>query len=70
MIMRYFVHLAYNGKNYCGWQIQDQAPTLQSELEHAKPPLPVAAEPIPVFMLKISMPILTCPMLLICHWSN
>lgn len=35
MIMRYFVHLAYNGKNYCGWQIQDQAPTLQSELEHA-----------------------------------
>ena len=30
---RYFIHLAYNGKNYCGWQIQPHAPSVQAELE-------------------------------------
>ena len=29
---RYFIHLAYNGKNYHGWQIQDNAHTVQAEL--------------------------------------
>lgn len=30
---RYFIHLAYNGTNYCGWQIQPQSPSVQAELE-------------------------------------
>lgn len=30
---RYFIHLAYNGSNYCGWQIQPQSPSVQAELE-------------------------------------
>lgn len=30
---RFFVHLAYNGKQYNGWQIQPDTPTVQSELE-------------------------------------
>ena len=30
---RYFIHLAYNGANYCGWQIQPQSPSVQAELE-------------------------------------
>ena len=30
---RYFIHLAYNGANYCGWQIQPQSPSVQEELE-------------------------------------
>ena len=30
---RYFIHLAYNGANYCGWQIQPQSPSVQGELE-------------------------------------
>lgn len=32
---RYFIHLAYNGANYCGWQTQPDLPTVQSTLEHA-----------------------------------
>ena len=32
---RYFIELAYNGKNYHGWQIQPNAPTVQEELNHA-----------------------------------
>ncbi len=32
--MRYFLHLAYNGTNYCGWQIQPNAPSVQETLEH------------------------------------
>jgi len=31
-MFRYFLHLAYNGKNYHGWQIQDNAPTIQAVL--------------------------------------
>lgn len=31
--MRYFVHLAYNGSAYHGWQSQDNAGSVQSELE-------------------------------------
>lgn len=33
--MRYFVHLAYNGANYCGWQTQPGLPTVQQTLEGA-----------------------------------
>lgn len=30
---RYFIHLAYNGAHYCGWQVQPHSPTVQAELE-------------------------------------
>ena len=30
---RYFIHLAYNGANYCGWQIQPHSPSVQDTLE-------------------------------------
>ncbi|MCR4849561.1 MAG: tRNA pseudouridine(38-40) synthase TruA, partial [Bacteroidales bacterium] len=30
---RYFIHLAYNGANYCGWQVQPHSPSVQAELE-------------------------------------
>lgn len=30
---RYFIHLSYNGANYCGWQVQPQSPSVQAELE-------------------------------------
>jgi len=32
---RYFVELAYNGAPFCGWQIQDNAVTVQGTLEEA-----------------------------------
>ncbi|GHT19552.1 tRNA pseudouridine synthase A [Bacteroidia bacterium] len=32
---RYFIYLAYNGQRYCGWQIQNNAYTVQGELERA-----------------------------------
>ncbi|GAB1448126.1 tRNA pseudouridine(38-40) synthase TruA [Bacteroidota bacterium] len=32
--MRYFIELAYNGKNYHGWQIQDNAHSVQEELQN------------------------------------
>jgi len=32
---RYFVELAYNGASFCGWQIQDNAVTVQGTLEEA-----------------------------------
>ena len=32
---RYFIHLAYNGANYCGWQRQPGLPTVQQTLEEA-----------------------------------
>lgn len=32
---RYFIRLAYNGSNYNGWQVQDNAPTVQAELNKA-----------------------------------
>lgn len=35
MRQRYFIHLAYNGANYCGWQTQPQLPTVQETLEKA-----------------------------------
>jgi tRNA pseudouridine38-40 synthase len=30
---RYFIYLAYNGKNYCGWQRQPNGMTVQQRLE-------------------------------------
>lgn len=32
---RFFMTLAYNGKNYSGWQIQPNAPTVQETLQEA-----------------------------------
>ncbi|MCB9186317.1 MAG: tRNA pseudouridine(38-40) synthase TruA [Flavobacteriales bacterium] len=31
--MRYFMKLAYNGTDFNGWQIQDNAPSIQQEIE-------------------------------------
>ena len=31
--MRYFLHLAYDGTRYCGWQIQPNQLTVQAELD-------------------------------------
>ena len=33
--MRYFIEIAYNGKNYNGWQAQPNEPTVQETLTHA-----------------------------------
>jgi len=33
--MRYFLRLAYNGENYCGWQMQPNAVTVQETLNNA-----------------------------------
>lgn len=35
MTKRYFIRLAYNGANYCGWQIQPNALSVQEVLENA-----------------------------------
>lgn len=32
--MRYFLEIAYNGKNYCGWQKQPDENTVQQEIDH------------------------------------
>lgn len=32
---RYFIHLAYNGAAYCGWQTQPGLPTVQQTIEEA-----------------------------------
>lgn len=34
-MQRYFLHFAYNGRNYCGFQIQPNAMTVQERLETA-----------------------------------
>ena len=33
--MRYFIQLSYDGTNYHGWQIQDNALSVQGETEKA-----------------------------------
>ena len=33
--MRYFIHLAYNGSSFHGWQVQPNATTVQAVLENA-----------------------------------
>lgn len=35
MTERYFIYLAYNGKDYCGWQVQPNGITVQEKLESA-----------------------------------
>lgn len=35
LAFRYFLKLAYNGEKYHGWQIQENAPTIQQTLEEA-----------------------------------
>lgn len=32
---RYFIYLAYNGENYCGWQIQPNGVSVQETIEKA-----------------------------------
>lgn len=32
---RFFLHLAYNGRSFCGWQVQPNAPSVQGALEQA-----------------------------------
>lgn len=32
---RFFIHLAYNGSHYCGWQTQPDLPTVQLTIEQA-----------------------------------
>jgi tRNA pseudouridine38-40 synthase len=32
---RYFLYLAYNGKNYCGWQVQPNGISVQQTIEQA-----------------------------------
>lgn len=33
--MRYFLYIAFNGANYCGWQRQPNGPSVQEEIERA-----------------------------------
>ena len=33
--MRYFLHLSYDGTNYCGWQVQANAPSVQQTINEA-----------------------------------
>ena len=33
--MRYFLHLSYDGTNYCGWQVQLNAPSVQQTINEA-----------------------------------
>lgn len=35
MMRRFFITLSYNGKNYCGWQIQPNGITVQQKLQEA-----------------------------------
>lgn len=34
-VSRYFIHMAYDGTAYCGWQIQPNEKTVQVVMEHA-----------------------------------
>lgn len=34
-MIRYFIYLGYNGKNYCGWQVQPNGISIQQQLEEA-----------------------------------
>lgn len=34
-MQRYFIYLSYNGKNFCGWQIQPNGITVQESIEQA-----------------------------------
>lgn len=45
-VNRYFIYLAYNGKNYCGWQIQPNGVSVQQTLEEAL--FTILRTPVPV----------------------
>ena len=34
-MLRYFIHMAYDGSDYCGWQIQPKDKTVQQVMENA-----------------------------------
>jgi len=34
-VIRYFIHMAFDGSDYFGWQIQPRKPTVQQVMEHA-----------------------------------
>lgn len=43
---RYFIYLSYNGKNYCGWQIQPNGISVQQKIEESLATL--LRRPVPV----------------------
>ena len=43
---RYFIYLGYNGKNYCGWQVQPNGITVQQKIEEALAIL--SRQPVPI----------------------
>lgn len=43
---RYFIYLGYNGKNYCGWQVQPNGMTVQQAVENALATL--LRKPVPI----------------------
>lgn len=43
---RYFIHMAYDGSDYCGWQIQPNEPSVQQVMEHALSTLLKAEIPV------------------------
>lgn len=43
---RYFIYLGYNGKNYCGWQVQPNGFSIQQSVEEALATL--LRRPVPV----------------------
>jgi len=43
---RYFIYLGYNGKNFCGWQIQPNGITVQQSIEEALATL--LRQPVPI----------------------
>jgi tRNA pseudouridine38-40 synthase len=45
-VNRYFIYLAYNGKGYCGWQVQPNGSTVQQVVEDALATLLRAPTPI------------------------
>ena len=43
---RYFIYLGYNGKKFCGWQIQPNGITVQQSIEEALATL--LRQPVPI----------------------
>jgi len=61
---RFFITLAYNGKNYVGWQVQPNGMSVQQKMQEAlstllRKPIGIvgAGVPTPEFMLKKWLPI-------------
>ena len=45
-VNRYFIYLGYNGKKFCGWQIQPNGITVQQSIEEALATL--LRQPVPI----------------------